>query len=62
MNEDSKIFGVSSRAFLAVTITITACGMSFMGMKIVEPLYSAFLLSLGFYFGQKSTNKTEVIK
>ena len=52
MNE-SKIFGVSIRGWLAIILTLTACTMSYLNVVIIEPLYSAFLLSLGFYFGQK---------
>jgi hypothetical protein len=30
--------------------------MSSMELEVKEPLYSAMLLSLGFYFGQKKPN------
>ena len=54
MEDESKIFGVSVRAFIAIILTITACEMSLLLMDLKEPLYSAFLLGLGFYFGQKT--------
>ena len=54
--EDAKqsgIYGVSVRGWLAVILTVTICGMSAMGVEVIEPLYSMGLLALGFYFGQK---------
>lgn len=54
MNEESKIFGVSIRGFIVTVLVFTVCAMSLMTMKIDEPLYSAFMLALGFYFGQKT--------
>lgn len=50
---ESQIFGASTRFWLALLITFTTCLMAAMGTKIEEPLYSGFMLSLGFYFGQK---------
>jgi hypothetical protein len=58
--DESKVFGVSVRSFITIILTFTICGMSLALMEIKEPLYSAFLLALGFYFGQKT--KTEVTK
>jgi hypothetical protein len=60
MSDESKIFGVSVRAFVTLYITMTVCMLSIFDVKIVEPLYSAFLLCLGFYFGQK--NQTTGVK
>ena len=54
MNDGSRIFGMSVRAFIALVITLFVCVMSSLTMKVEEPLYSAFLLSLGFFFGQKA--------
>lgn len=54
MSDGSKIFGISVRAFITMLLTYCVCLMSGFGMKIEEPLYSAFLLSIGFYFGQKA--------
>lgn len=54
MNDESKIFGISVRAFLVTILVFTVCFMSLAAMKIAEPLYSAFMLALGFYFGQKT--------
>jgi hypothetical protein len=51
---ESTLFGPSTRFWLALIITCTACTMGLMSMKIEEPIYSAFLLTLGFYFGQKT--------
>ena len=54
MNDESKIFGISVRAFIAILITVTLCTMSVFGAKIVEPFYSVCLFVIGFFFGQKS--------
>ena len=54
MNEESKVFGVSVRSFITLLLTFTVCYMSLCLIKIDEPLYSAFMLCLGFYFGQKT--------
>lgn len=56
MNDESKIFGISVRAFLVVLFSLTVCGMAVYLIKVEEPLYSAFLLGLGFFFGQKTQN------
>lgn len=51
---DPRVLGASTRFWLALLISETVCLMSVFGMEVKEPLYSAFLLSLGFYFGQKT--------
>lgn len=60
----STVGSVSVRAWLAILITITICGnwtanmtMAALGytsvnITIPEPLYSAFTMVLGMYFGQ----------
>jgi hypothetical protein len=58
MNDGSRVFGISVRAFLTMLLTFCVCFMSGFGMKIEEPMYSSFLLSIGFYFGQKSIGGT----
>ena len=64
--QDSRLLGVSVRAWLAIMLTATVCAMNLISLwpqlngaaafvfKIEEPLYSGWLLSLGFYFGQKN--------
>jgi len=52
-NTESTLLGVTVRGWLAIILTLTVCAMSLLGIKVVEPLYSAGLLALGFYFGQK---------
>jgi hypothetical protein len=54
MNEESKIFGISVRALIAVIVTITICGMSIFHVEIVEPMYSIGIFVIGFFFGQKT--------
>lgn len=58
MSEESKLWGVSIRGWLVMVITLTACTMSMFKWEIKEPLYSAFLLCLGYYFGQKNSGST----
>lgn len=57
MENESKILGVSLRGWLAAVLVLTVCGMSVIQREVVEPLYSAVLLALGFYYGQKSTKE-----
>jgi len=54
---DSQIVGISVRAWIAMTLVVTVCTMSFLRFEVMEPLYSALLLTLGFYFGQKVSVK-----
>ena len=54
LTEDSSLYGVSIRGWLAVIMVSTICAMSFFKIDVVEPLYSSILLSLGFYYGQKN--------
>lgn len=57
MNGDnSQLFGVSIRAWIVVVITLTVCSCCFIRITVTEPLYSAFLISIGYYFGQKQLN------
>ena len=63
-NGHSKVFNVSIRGWIALILTITVCLVGLQGfvfalaqigmepVKVEEPLYSAFLIALGFYFGQ----------
>mgnify|MGYP006315085473 FL=1 len=63
-NDPSTIGTVSVRAWLAVLITVTICvnwtanmimaslGYTSVNIVIPEPLYSAFTMVLGMYFGQ----------
>jgi hypothetical protein len=56
---ESEVFGISVRAWLATLIVLTVCVLSLMEKAIVEPLYGAMYMSLGFYFGsQSSKSKT----
>lgn len=64
-NGHSKVLNVSIRGWIALILTITVCLVGLQGfifalvqvtgveaIKVEEPLYSAFLIALGFYFGQ----------
>lgn len=46
-------FDVSVRAILAIMLVGTVCAMHLLKQEVKEPLYSAVLLVLGLYFGQK---------
>ena len=62
--DPSTVGNVSVRAWLAVLITVTICGnwtanmvmasLGYTSVNIIipEPLYSAFTMVLGIYFGQ----------
>ena len=50
----STLGGISIRAWIALILTFTVCYMSGLDKAVKEPLYSAFLLTLGFYFGTKT--------
>ena len=51
---DSRIYGVSARGWLAFMILFTMCLLSGFSIEIKEPLNSATLIAMGFYFGQKN--------
>ena len=53
-SDESKIGGVSVRAWLALFMMYAVCLMSVLKIPINEPLYSGFLMGLGFYLGQKT--------
>ena len=58
---ESRVMGVSVRGWIALLLTATVCAMNLIpqireaaqAVEIKEPLYSGWLLALGFYFGQK---------
>lgn len=52
---DSKLLGVSVRAWIAIMTIATVCAMQVGGLKVEEPLYSLVLMVAGFYLGQKTT-------
>lgn len=60
---ESRMLGVSVRGWIALILTGTVCAMNLIpqvreaaqAVEIKEPLYSGWLLALGFYFGQKKT-------
>lgn len=55
MAEESKVASVSIRAWLAVSLVLTVCVMSFLKIEVTSPLQDMALLAIGFYYGQKST-------
>jgi len=59
MNEESKILGVSLRGWIALIIVYTVCLMSIYSNEVREPLYTLCTTAVGFYFGSKSSTKTQ---
>jgi type IV secretory pathway VirB3-like protein len=57
MPKDSMFLGVSVRAWVMLIIVITVCTMSFMQLKVEEPLYSMVLVTISFYFGKSTQPK-----
>lgn len=57
MNEESKIFGVSLRGWIAVMIVYTVCMMSIYNNEVREPLYTLCTTAVGFYFGSKTSSQ-----
>ena len=57
MNEESKLFGVSVRGWLAVILVTTSCTMALLSIKIEEPLYTLVVVAVTYYLGQKGQNK-----
>lgn len=55
MSEESKLFGVTVRGWLAVLLTATVCGMSVFKIKVEEPMYTLVVMAVSFYLGSKST-------
>lgn len=55
--DESKIFGVSWRGWLAFIMISTVCAMALLKIEVVEPLYSLTSLAIGFYFGSKTQKK-----
>jgi len=51
--DESKAFGVSIRALLAIMLVTTVCCMSVMQIEVKEPLYTLVGFCCGFYYGQK---------
>lgn len=56
-NGESKLFGVSARAILAVGVIGTACYLAATGQQVEEPLYTMSVAALAFYMGQKTLSK-----
>lgn len=51
---ESKLFGVSVRGWITLILVSSVCVIASTGANVSEPLYSAFAMAIGFYFGQKN--------
>ena len=51
---ESELFGVSIRGWALIVLITTTCAMSLLQLEVKEPLYTAVISALGFYFGQKT--------
>lgn len=58
LDKESMLLGMSVRSVGFLFIVGTACWMAANQIDIKEPMYSAFIMVIGFYFGQKSAPKT----
>jgi len=61
MNDESKVFGMSVRAFIAMFICMTLCYMTMAQIPIKEPFYSICIFVIGFFFGQKTSGLPSTI-
>lgn len=52
-NTESQIYGISVRGWITLILVLTVCAMAGFKVQVLEPLYTAFSLAIGFYFGQK---------
>ncbi len=55
MSEESQLFGVSIRGWIAVILVSTVCLMSMFKIKVEEPMYTLVVMAVSFYLGSKST-------
>lgn len=53
-NSESQFANVSVRAWIALIVVVSICGMSAFSIEVKEPLYTLGGLIVGFYFGQKT--------
>lgn len=54
----SDIAGVSVRGWLVILMTLSVCVICALNREVPEPLYTGFLMGLGFYLGQKFPGKS----
>jgi hypothetical protein len=54
-NQDSKVMQVSVRGWIAMIVVLTVCYMSAFQLIVAEPLYTLATITVGFYFGQKTS-------
>lgn len=59
---ESFAFGLSVRAWIALSLVWTVCYMAIYQLEVKEPLYSLALLAVGFYFGQRPNQPTQAKK
>lgn len=56
---ESFAFGLSVRAWIALSLVWTVCYMAVNQRDVKEPLYSLALLAVGFYFGQRTNQRPQ---
>ncbi len=54
---ESYLFHVSIRAWLAMLFSVTVCYMGLKALEVKEPLYSLAVASVGFYFGGQANKR-----
>lgn len=57
MNEESKLFGMSVRAYIALVLTMSVAAMCCLKIDVPPTLHDGWFLVLGFFFGQKVSNQ-----
>lgn len=58
MSEESNFLGVTIRGWIAIFLVFTVCIMSFLKIKVEEPLYTLVMMAVSFYLGSKSASMT----
>lgn len=53
--EESKLWGVTIRGWLAVTLVVTVCAQSLLKIDVKEPMYTLVIMAVSFYLGSKSS-------
>jgi len=55
--DESRLGALSVRGLIALLVVVTICAMSFLVLKVEEPLYTLSSLTVGYYFGQSQQGR-----
>lgn len=56
--QESKLFGVTIRGWIAIEVVTVVCIMSLLKIKVEEPVYTLVISVCSFYMGSKMTSMT----